>query len=320
MNKVTDPALLETLNGGKVTDPNLLAKLNGDEEEEDEGAYLDTLPPPEGSHPIRDIFIGLTHAGRNLHNLPHYIVQGAENAGESFANSMNKLIPLPKGVEEPKQSKFKLSEHLPYDPSSYADVFGQEGEGTLLDQIIQKGTEHAPELIGAGGLIRGGFRRLKGTHQLDKAAKLINQKGLNDFMYPKSMIKEAKKFLPDTQASKELIKQAQSGNYEAAMKLQSQIGHHQRKLAKSPLASENSIMAPKAGELKQSMLGHLERVLRATNNHDEADLLRGGIRNYGQYKRVMNAAMPAIKYFGIPTSILTALGFGYRKLKQGLSD
>jgi len=313
MNKVTDPELLNHLNGKKVTDSNLLSQLNSDEDkEEDEGSYLDNLPPPE-SHPFRDIGIGLTHLARNVHNLPHDLAQSVDVVGSGIGRLF--------GAPEFKNKNSDIASHLPNDTQDYSDVFGvNKDNDTMLDKIIKGGVEHAPEIIGAGGLVRGGFRRLIGTHQLDKAEKLIKEKGLNDFMYPKDMIKDAKKFLPPTQASKEMINQAQSGNYNAAMKLQSQVGHHQRQLLKSPLASENSIMAPKAGELKQSMLGHLENVLRATNNHEEADLMRKGIGNYKTYMKVKEKLMPALKYFGIPTSILAGLGFGYKKLKQGLSD
>ena len=282
---------------------------------EDEGAYLDTLPEPEGfwKKLPRNILIGLTHAGRNLHNLPHDIAQGFESGTKDIGATINQL----KG---PKIKQTPISESLPYDTNDYSDVFGQEGDPTLMDSLIQGGIEHAPEIIGGTGLLRGGLRRLKGTHQLDAIEKIINKEGLAGFNYPNQMIEEAKKFLPPTNATKELISEVNSGKYSPAFKLQSQIGHHQRKLSKSPLASENSIMAPKAGELKQNMLDHLESVLRSSNHTKEADLLRTGINNYRQYKKVMDAALPIIKYLGIPTTILTSLGFGYKQGKKLLKD
>ena len=305
-----DTSLLEPI---EENNESFESKLKpADEDEEDEGAYLDTLPQPE-SHPFRDIGIGLVHAGRNLHNLPHDLAEGVDTLGSSIGRLF--------GAPEFKNKNSNIASHFPNDTQDYSDVFGgNKDNDTMIDKLIKGGVEHAPEIIGAGGLLRGGFRRLKGTHQLDEASRLINQKGLNEFNYPKEMIKEAKKFLPQSQATKELLKRVKGGNYDAAMKLQSQVGHHQRALAKSPLASENSIMAPQAGDLKQSMLGHLENVLRATNNHEEADLMRKGINNYKTYMKVKEKLLPAMKYFGIPTTALAALGFGYRKLKQGLSD
>lgn len=320
LNKVTDPALLESLNTGikKVTDPKLLAELNADqnpaEEEIDAGEYLDNLPAPEGSHPFRDVLIGLTHAGRNAHNLPHDLVKGFEESSKGIGNLFNDLPGKQENHSKP------ISSYLPNDERDFADIWGQKGEGTLLDSIIQKGAEYAPELIGGGAAAYGGIRRLKGTHQLDKAAKLIKEKELSGFNYPQKMIEEARKILPKTEATKELIAGVNEGQYKPAFTMQSQVGHHQRKLAKSPLASENSIMAPKAAELKQKMLGHLEKVLRDSNNVEEADYIKNGVSNYRQYKQVMEKSKKVLKKLGIPTTILASLGLVYAGGKKLLAD
>lgn len=304
--KVTDPALLDQLEGRKVKDPALLSQLDSDEEE-DPGAYLDTLPQAEGFwHKLpRNILTGLTHAGRNLHNLPHDVAKLAEWPVEKVAGPL----------------KHPLSSYLPNDETDYSDVWGGNKENdTMMDKLIKGGIEHAPEIIGGAGLVRGGFRRLTGAHHLDVVKNAVKQKGLQDFAYPKQMMKEAEKFLPQTKATKELLGEVKAGKYSPAFDLQSQVGHHQRKLLRSPLASENSIMAPKAGELKQSMLGHLEHVLRSANHVEEADLLRKGVNNYRQYKKVMKVAAPLVKYLGIPTTILAGIPFAYKKTMQVLGD
>ncbi len=287
-----------------------------DDEEEDAGAYLDNLPPPESFlHKLpRNILTGLTHAGRNLHNLPHDIV----HLGDVVGSGIGRMLGAPE-FQNGKTSD--LASYLPNDEQDYSDVWGGNKENdTMMDKLVKGGIEHAPEIIGGAGLIRGGFRRLTGAHHLNAVEKAVKQKGLQDFAYPKQMIKEAEKFLPGTKATKELLGEVNAGKYGPAFKLQSQVGHHQRKLLKSPLASENSIMAPKAGELKQNMLGHLEHVLRSANHVEEADLLRKGINNYRQYKQVMKAATPLVKYLGIPTTILAGIPFAYKKTKQFMGD
>lgn len=322
--KVSDPALLANLGGEKrqkVTDPNLLAQLNGDEEEDDEGAYLDNLPKPEGfwSKLPRNILIGLTHAGRNLHNSPHDIVQALEHGASSFGNNdLDKLLADKYGV---KQNKGKpLSAYLPHDTQDYSDVFGGDKDAkTLVDKIVQGGFEYSPELIGGLGLARGGIRRLKGTHQLDKVDKAIKNKGLDNFSYDEKTLREAKKYMPPSEASKEALMRSASGEYPASFSLQSQIGHHQRNLSNSALASER-LLAPRVGELKQNMAKQLQDILRSHGMHEEADLLKQGIKNYAQYMRIKNASMPVLKKLGIPTTILAALGFGYKKAKKVLSD
>jgi hypothetical protein len=316
--KVTDPALLAQLGESprqKVTDPNLLEQLNSNDDPiEDDGDYLDNLPAPEGSHPLRSFGIGLTHAARNLHNLPHDIAAGIEGLNNWYMGK----DPYWK-QQQKSDNTFKLSEHLPYDDQSYADVFGQKGEGTMMDKFIQKGTEYAPDIIGGLGLLRGGFRRLTGAHHLDQVARAIEQRGVNNFSFHPSTEAEARNYLPRSHATEEMLARSNAGHYPSSFSTQSQIGKHQRDLAKSPLASER-LLAPRAGELKQNMLGELEGALRTSGMHNEADMLRNGINNYRQYKQVMNAAMPVIKYLGIPTTILTSLGFAYNKGKKALSD
>lgn len=289
-------------------------------QEEDSGAYLDSLPPPEGFfHKLpRNIVAGLANLGHTTINLPHDLAQGLESSTQGIGNTINQALPFPAGL---KQQQFNLSEHMPHQQEyDFAQMLGQKGEGTMLDNLIQKGVEYAPEIAGLGGLLRGGVRRLKGTHQLDKVEKSVLDKGLTDFGYSPQMIKQAEKFLPKTESTKELMTQVKAGNYKPAFKLQSQIGHHERQLAKSPLASENSIMAPKAGELKQNMLGHLGEVLRKANLHEEADLLKTGINNYRQYKKFMGAVMPVLKYAGVPTTILAAIPFAYKKGTKLMRD
>lgn len=297
-----------------------------DENEEDAGAYLDNLPQPEGFlHKLpRNIAIGLEKLSHHIINSPYDMAYGVgstvTNKLKEFSNAIEKGSPK----IFPKYKNLNFPDYAPpINPKidkDFASMVGQKGEPTLMDSIIQGGIDWTPEILTGRALLRGGFRRLIGTHQLEAVQRAVSQKGLQNFSYPNQMIKDSEKFLPATKATKELIGEVKAGKYGPAFDLQSQVGHHQRKLLKSPLASENSIMAPKAGELKQQMLGHLESVLRKANHIEEADMLRKGISNYRQYKKVMNVAMPIIKYAGIPTTILTALGFAYNKGKKALSD
>lgn len=276
-----------------------------DETEDDLGAYLDNLPQGKGffSKLAPNILTGLTHAGRNLHNLPHDLSKLAEWPAEKLVGPLS----------------HPLSSFLPYDKEDYSDVWGSNKDSdTMMDKLIKGGVEHAPEIIGGMGLLRGGFRRLTGAHQLNQAERLANQSGAS-FNYNPNTIDEARNYLPRSHAAEEMIAGSERGHYPSSFSLQSQIGHHQRNLSNSPLASER-LLAPRAGELKQNMIGELGNIFRTEGMHEEADLLGQGINNYRQYMRIRNAALPVLKKFGIPTSILAALGFGYKKAKQALSD
>lgn len=293
-------------------DPSQLKEI---EEFPEEEGFLSKLP--------RNILIGLANLGHSTLNQPHDIAKAAENAGQGINDWQARIRKSIYG--EPMQQKTningpKLSDYIPKQQEyNFAEMLGQPGEGTLLDSIIQKGVEYAPEIASGRALLKGGIRRLKGTHQLDIAEKLAKESGLN-FNYPEKLIKESRKFLPNTVESQEMIDAVRAGNYKPAFLMQSQVGHHQRKLLRSPLASENSIMAPKAGELKQSMLGHLEKVFRNANMPKEADLLKAGINNYRQYMKVKEAIKPYLKQLGIHGGYLALLGYGYKKGKKLLND
>jgi hypothetical protein len=276
-------------------------------EEEDEGAYLDSLPEGDSFlHKLpRNILIGLTHAGRNLHNLPHDVSKLAEWPIEKLAGPL----------------KHPLSSYLPNDEQDYSDVFGgNKNENTLMDSLIQGGIEHAPELIGAGGLIKSGLRKLPITQkgaarQLKEAEKLIEQRGINNFQTNYPLLQEASQFLPKTHASGEMLQGVINGEYKPAFALQSQIGKHARDLAKSPLASER-LLAPQARELKGVILHEMEQALRSTGHHKEADLLKGGIEDYAKYMKFREKALPVLKKLGIPTTGLALLGLGTNKGKR----
>lgn len=316
--KVTDPAILAQLNKKsyqKVTDPEILRQLNGESTdsvpEEQEQGFLSKLP--------RNIAIGLMNLGRNVHNIPHDITESTENAlqgiGKNFENFGSKF---PMGNKNPNF----LSSHLPNDTYDYAQVFGNTGTPTLMDELIQKGVEHAPELYGGGMLLRQGLRRFPLTQrmasrQLREAERLINEYGNAHLPLSEESLAAARPFLPQTHASREMLEGSRAGNYGQSFATQSQVGHHARNLAKSPLAAER-LQAPVATELKQTMLNELETGLRRHGLNEVADLVRGGIHDYRTYKRIQDAIRPYIKPLGIPASFLALLGVGYKVGKKYL--
>ncbi len=316
-NSKFDFSLLKPVNKSAEFEKNLKPL----DDEEDQGAYLDSLPAPEGFwHKLpRNITAGLASLGHSTMNIPHDIAQSVEGASQY----LNENFPNTLGLKPPEKTflkDFKLSDYIPHqEEKNFAQMLGQQGEGTLMDKLIQKGVEYSPELITGGALLHGGARALKGTHQLDEVARAINEGGLRNFSYPPSVVEEARNYLPRSHATNEMIAASEAGNYPSSFSMQSQIGKHQRDLAKSPLASER-LLAPRAGELKQNMLSELGNILRSQGMHSEADMLNQGINNYRQYMKVKNAVMPAFKKLGIPTTILAAIGFGYKKAQKLLSD
>lgn len=298
-----------------------------DQPEQDAGAYLDSLPKQQEGyfHLPRSILAGLTNLGRDLHNAPHDLALGAENSINNVGDYLSKLT----GKNIHFKNPHALSDVLPSDETNYANVFGQQGEGTLLDRLVQKGVEHAPEIYGAAGIARAGLRALppmtqfQGARRLRAADQIINDLNANVPLSPQ-LINESRAYLPNTHATREMITNAESGHYPSSFSTQSQVGYHERNLRTSPLASER-LLAPHARELKENMLGEMENALRSQSHIDPrytqaADFLRGGINDYRQYIQFRDTVWPLLKRLGIPTTALALTAFGIKKGTKAISN
>lgn len=287
---------------------------------------LEMEEPDLSTHPLRDIMIGLTHAGRNLHNLPHDQVKSLEDIFSKLGSNFEGIVG-PKFSEQRKEHK-KISDYLPYDERDFGDIYGQKGEGNLLDKIIQGGVEHAPELATLGSLGRAALRRYPitqrmGGRRIRNAERIINELGANIPISEES-IAAARPFLPNSHAAREMIQGSREGHYPSSFSLQSQVGHHERNLRSSPLASER-LIAPEARDLKQTMLGEMESRLRSMEHIDPryrhaADELRGGINDYRQYVRFRDNVWPLLRNIGFPVTALGIAGFGIKKAMKTLSS
>ena len=309
-------SLLKPVGNGASFDSSKLKPL-------DEQIELPNMPEEEGflSKLPRNIAIGLAHGGRNLANVPHDLVKGFEQGTQGIGNLFQSLP----GNELMPRNKKNLSEYLPYDTMDYAETFGQKGEGTLMDNLLQKGIEYAPEIVAGGGALKAGLRASPITYrgasrQLKKLDKMMAKLENESEIYPhmplsEELIEEAKPFLPKTHATREMLNDASMGLYKPSFSFQSQIGHHERALAKSPLASEN-LLAPKAREVRQMALNEMETALRSNGYNKEADLLRGGLDDYRKYIKFREEVKPLLKKIGIPGTMLGVLGAGYKYGKK----
>lgn len=267
----------------------------------------------------RNILIGLTHMGRDLHNLPHDVSKGFETGAEPFGKAFDQITIPGLNIDKGKP----LSSYLPSDEASYADVFGQQDEGTLLDNLIQKGIEHVPEIAGGRALLKMGLRKYPitkkmGGRKLQEAESLINEAGIKTPINHE-LIEASRDYLPKTQATKEMLQSVAEGEYSPSFSLQSQLGHHERNLRNSSLAAER-LLSPQVRELKQNILHDIEMQLRMVGRDDIADLMRGGIDDYRKYMKFKNDVVPVLKKYGIPTTGVALLGLGYPKAKKFINN
>jgi hypothetical protein len=103
----------------------------------------------------RDIMIGLLNQRQNLVNMPHDIVQNLENTGQGISNALDKTMGFDK-FNLPKP-EYKISDYLPNEQNDFAKLMGQKGTTSTGSWLIQKGVEHAPELLGIAQLLRRGL-------------------------------------------------------------------------------------------------------------------------------------------------------------------
>lgn len=315
--------------GAPVTDPALIKQLesmsqnqNPTDQVEDPGAYLDNLPGDEGFFRKlpRNIAIGLANLGHSTLNLPHDLAQTAQNRLQELSKNMDASLPASVKNSPAFKANVDVASLIPkQDDYDFASLLGQKNAPTLMDSLIQGGIHYLPEILGGRALLTAGVRRLIGTHELDAVKDAIEKFGTKDFSYSPNVTNEARKYLPNTEATRQLFERSQGGDYSSSFAMRSQLGRHQNNLANSPLAAER-LLAPEVSDLRQTMLNELKDELGRQGLHAEAEMLPNGIKKYSQYMQVKNAVMPILKKWGIPFGFgaLTGTGglYAYKKAKQ----
>jgi len=262
---------------------------------------------------------GLAGLGRNVGEMALSGVKGIEGPGQIGQQAMSQLPgphPTMEGQQPySQQGQQALNQLIPMD---YSTQYGPENP-TMMDSLIQGGITHALEIAGAAGLARAGLKALPHFTQKGAAKNLSNVErmaGGADIGIDPELIQQSRRFLPGTQATQEMLG---SRGYQPAFSTQSQIGKHARDLSKSPLAAER-LRAPEAHELKQLIVNDIGGQLRNQGYHEAADLLPKGLNDYRRHIQMKEKLEPLLKYLGIPTTALAALGLALKYGKKTASD
>lgn len=138
-------------------------------------SFFDKLP--------RNIGIGLANLGHNTTNLPYDLAKQLQNASQPFGDFQKKNLPALQGtekqqsyldqmvngfnkehnvLEEMKNPNYGFNaENIPHQQEqNYEKIFGQNGSGTLMDTLLQKGIEYAPDIYVGSGLLKSGINKL----------------------------------------------------------------------------------------------------------------------------------------------------------------
>ncbi len=263
------------------------------------GQSLESSPemeePDLSTHPLRDIMIGLTHAGRNLHNLPHDQVKSLEDIFSKLGSNFEGIVG-PKFSEQRKEHK-KISDYLPYDARDFGDIYGQKGEGNLLDKIIQGGVEHAPELATIYQIGKHlPLTKFPATKALNEVKKQIGERNIKNLKVPEHILKDIveNKFMRNTQPNRNLLEKAKEGGYEDLFNLQSDLGQIERSHTRDPFSASNRQFGRDVGATRQELLSSMKDELGNLGHEDLAKFLSHGQNLYIKYMKVRpyrNAAL-----------------------------
>lgn len=248
----------------------------------------------------RDVLIGLTHAGRNLHNLPHDLSALAE-------------WPIEKIRGKPFQNP--LSSYLPNDTQNYADIWGQKGQGTQADNLIQKGVEYAPDIIGGANALRSlkllpYLTRRGASKSLAKAKALAKGRNIGTLNVNPELVEDAAQFLPKTSAYKNMLEGAGHGDYNELFKLQSDLGKHSSDYARSLFSAAERSHGRAGMATRNKLLSDMHKGLQDLGHEDISALLKKGqdeYRRYAKFKPYRNALGVAAGAYMMPRNALIDL-------------
>jgi hypothetical protein len=272
--------------------------------------FEDSAPEEEESNwkkIPRDVLIGLTHAGRNLHNLPHDIAHLADVVGSKIGRTL--------GAPELQYKDSDLASYLPYDKESYADVWGQKGKPSGLDTAIQKGVEYAPDVIGGLNALRGigllpHLTRRGASGSLRQARQLTRGRNIGPIDVDPNIIEDTAQFLPRTAPYRNAIEDAHYGDYDSLFRLQSDLGKHSSDYAGSLFSASERAHGRAGLATRNSLLDEMHAGLNAQGHQDISQLLRRGQDEYRRYMRFRpyrNAIGGAAALYAMPKNALIDL-------------
>jgi hypothetical protein len=257
---------------------------------------------------LPNIGTGLTHAGRNLHNLPHDLVSGLENVTQSIGSAFDVLPGMPR-------KRQNISNYIPKDTTDYQNVFRNPGENTPTDYVVQKSFEYGPDVLMGLNALRGmkllpHLTRGGASKKLRMAQEMANARDIGTLNVNPELIEDARQFLPDILRNRTSLSSSHAGDYNSLFKLQSELGQISGKRAKSWFNPESKIKGHAGLESRDNLLNALHENLQSLDHNDISKLLKEGqndYRRYMKFKKYRNAISGAGLAYAVPKNQLTDL-------------
>ncbi|HHT9109586.1 MAG TPA: hypothetical protein ACFYDZ_00335 [Candidatus Brocadiaceae bacterium] len=257
---------------------------------------------------LPNIGVGLTHAGRNLHNLPHDIVSSLEKSIQGIGSAFDVLPGMPR-------KRQNISNYIPKDTADYQNVFRNPGENTPTDYVVQKSFEYGPDVLMGLNALRGMkllpyLARRGASRNLQKAREIGREKNIAPLEVNPDLIEDTRQFFPNTTPYRNLINDAGYGDYNRLFDLQSDLGKHAGGLSKDWFSKANRAHGRAGLQVRGNILDEMKQSLRKEGHEDIADLLTRGqddYRRYMKFKPYRNALAIAGGAYALPKNALIDL-------------
>lgn len=211
----------------------------------------------------------------------------------------------------------KIIPHIPED-TGVEKALGLEADPEKGDALVRAVPDIASLVAGGTGLVKAGKRVFKAPDLkqalrdtqakvntadakigkvFDKVEQEVEQRGISKVPIDKDLIKTAKSLLADTDANRELIKLAKTGDYKALRKLQADLRVKGEKALSSILKAENDKgekILEVRDKVNKSIQGHFED----TGHKDLAKDLNQARGDYKDIQKTYFSSPALAKVFG----------------------
>lgn len=243
-------------------------------------------------HALKQVAAGFTQFGNDSINLPRGIADYSANRLNLIPQSVAQRIPQERNISSEINQAFGPS-NTPGD-----QLLRVIGENPLAVLGVPAALKALNPLKWTSALnrIKPGLtaESLQNTHNMmhqeasglyDQVKNAAKDRGIDTVPVDPELIAQARTpgYFPKTKASRDLINNAATGNYEALHKLQSDMGKRSRNKMSSEFAADNDV-GEEMHELRNNINQGTSDHFKSTGNEDLADALNKGRSKYAKFK------------------------------------
>ncbi len=254
--------------------------------------------PGEGIGAAKQVFTDPQRAAQNVGGgfgeLGHGILSAPANIRDYLLKKklMSPLIAGLLTAQAKTNPSYNLMKDLPKE-YNYPEALGRQGEqsGDALLTALPKIATAAPFEAGLFNALKEiPFTRGLAAKPYKQATKIVKEQGIKNITIPNNLIKEAKDFLPKNAATKDLLKKANLGDYDAIHTLQSDLGGVSRELRRFFSTGSDRLRGLDAEKLRTSINDSFKKQLEKSGHQEVAELRGKGAKKYRTYHKYVKPA------------------------------